>query len=142
MRRSNADMPCEDDDEWQELWTLDRCKDCEICIRKCPTGAINYGRFLLYAERCIVLHNEEPSTVPFPRWLDPSWHNCLIGCLLCQRYCPENKNYLKQVVNGPEFSDEETGLLLAGTPKEGLSPGLLKKLESSDLKKSTCHDLN
>ncbi len=127
-----SDMP-PGRDTWREVKALERCDDCGACGRKCPTGAIAPERFLLHAERCIVFHNEQPGEVPFPQWMDPSWHNCLVGCMLCQMVCPENKPYLKQVEEGPTFSEEETMLILSGAKKDQLPLGLAGKLEECDL---------
>ncbi|HTX44334.1 MAG TPA: 4Fe-4S double cluster binding domain-containing protein, partial [Methanocella sp.] len=122
-----SDMPC-GEDGWRGLKALERCDDCGACARVCPTGAIAPDRFLLHAERCIVFHNEHPGEVPFPAWIDPSWHNCLVGCMFCQKVCPEDKPYLKQVVEGPAFSEKETALILSGADKDRLPAALAKKL--------------
>ncbi|HEY3273523.1 MAG TPA: 4Fe-4S double cluster binding domain-containing protein [Methanocella sp.] len=127
-----TDMPC-DGDEWHELTMLDRCGKCRLCYTLCPTGAIEKSRFLLHAGRCIVFHNEKPGTVPFPSWLDPSWHNCLVGCMHCQRSCPENLGRINLFADGCVFNAEETGLILAGTPPDRLPASLAKKLEAHDL---------
>lgn len=127
-----SDLPCEQDD-WQEPKMMERCRKCLACLRSCPTGAIATDRFLLRAERCIVLHNEEPSDVPFPVWLDPSWHNCLVGCLHCQRVCPENKQVMSWIEEGATFSSEETNLLLEGVPLDRLPTPMVEKLEQWDL---------
>jgi formate hydrogenlyase subunit 6/NADH:ubiquinone oxidoreductase subunit I len=50
--------------------------------------------------------------VPFPAWVDPVWRNCLVGCMICQRACPEKKEFLGWIEEGAEFSKEETALLL------------------------------
>jgi epoxyqueuosine reductase len=126
-----TDMPCADD-VWQELTMKESCSDCTICMDNCPAGAITGERFILHAERCIVYHNEKPGNVPFPEWMDVSWHNCLVGCLRCQENCPENKGML-DTVEAAEFTQEETEFLLAGTPQEKLPVPLLKKLEEWDL---------
>jgi epoxyqueuosine reductase len=92
-----SDLPCQEDN-WQELQMMESCHKCSACLRNCPTGAgpstglrtgpstgLRTGtpeRFLLRAERCITFHNERGGDFPFPAWLDPSWHNCLIGCLV------------------------------------------------------------
>lgn len=129
-----SDMPCDDgEDDWRELVMMERCNDCGACIRQCPSGAIAPERFLLHAERCIVFHNEHPSEVPFPPWVDASWHNCLVGCMLCQKACPENKPYLKPIEEGPVFSSDETALLMSGAPQDQLPAALEKKLEECDL---------
>ena len=127
-----SDLPCQQDD-WQEPRMMELCQKCRACLRSCPSGAITAERFLLRAERCITFHNEEPSDVPFPAWLDPSWHNCLVGCLHCQRVCPENKEFLAWIEEGAEFSAEETTLLLEGVPLNQLPAATLTKLEQSDL---------
>ncbi len=122
-----SDLPCREDN-WQELQMMERCQNCSACLRHCPTGAIpstplragTSERFLLHAERCITFHNEKPGNIPFPTWLDPSWHNCLVGCLHCQRVCPENKDFLERVEEGSEFSEEETALILEGVPFDQL----------------------
>ena len=112
---------------------MEPCQKCSACLRHCPTGAITSERFLLRAERCITFHNEEPSNVPFPAWLDASWHNCLVGCLHCQSICPENKDFLAWVEEGAEFSAEETALLVESIPLDQLPAATISKLEGSDL---------
>jgi epoxyqueuosine reductase len=127
-----SDLPC-DTDNWQEPRMMERCQACTVCLNHCPTGAITDQRFLLQAERCIVFHNEHPTDVPFPRWLDSSWHNCLVGCMLCQTTCPENRDFLESVEDGAAFSSEETTLLLEGRPPDQLPPRTVEKLKQSDL---------
>lgn len=127
-----SDLPC-DSDEWHERRMMDRCEKCRLCHTLCPAGAIAQDRFLLHAERCIVFHNEKPSAEPFPAWMDPAWHNCLVGCLRCQDKCPENRAFSGQYEEGATFSAEETGLILAGTPIGQLPAALAQKLETHDL---------
>jgi epoxyqueuosine reductase len=127
-----SDLPCHQDD-WQEARMLDRCQDCSACLNSCPTGAISPDRFLLRAERCTTFHNEMPAERPFPDWIDPSSHHCLVGCLHCQRVCPENREVLDWVEDGAEFSSEETELLLQGVEFDLLPPAMAEKLERWDL---------
>jgi epoxyqueuosine reductase len=127
-----TDLPCPQDD-WRDSKMMQRCEKCSACLRSCPSGAISGERFLLYAEKCLTLHNEEPSDVPFPAWLDPSWHNCLVGCLRCQSICPENKDFLEYVEEGAEFSEEETELLVDGVPLDQLPAATVEKLKQTDL---------
>ena len=110
-----SDLPYAED-HWQEKSMLKRCQKCSACVRQCPSGAITPERFLLRAERCITYRNEKPGTIQFPGWLDPSWHNCLVGCMICQQVCPENKKFLNWIESGPEFSEEETDLISRGIP--------------------------
>jgi epoxyqueuosine reductase len=128
-----SDLPCLQDD-WQEARMLERCQNCSACLRNCPTGAISAERFVIHAERCLTLHNEQPGDVSFPAWLDPHWHNSLIGCARCQNLCPQNKG-LRRVEVGAEFSEEETALLLAGVPLDQLPAATAQKLEQLDLDK-------
>jgi epoxyqueuosine reductase len=135
-----SDLPAQED-HWREPQMMESCRNCSACLRHCPVGAIPSAplrtgtseRFLLHAERCITFHNEKPGDVPFPAWIDPSWHNCLIGCLHCQRVCPENREFLHWVEERVEFSQEETALLLQGVALDQLPPATAKKLEQSDV---------
>jgi len=127
-----SNFPYEEDD-WQELQMMDLCKECSVCVRNCPTGAIPTDRFLLRVERCLTFHNEHPADVPFPDWIDPSWHNCLVGCMHCQKVCPANKKVINWVEPGPRFNEEETKLLLSGKSVEQLPEETRKKVEKYDL---------
>jgi epoxyqueuosine reductase len=143
-----SDLPAQEDN-WREPQMMEICRNCSACLRHCPVGAIPSAapslrsglrlrvgtseRFLLHAERCITFHNEKPGNVPFPAWMDPSWHNCLIGCLHCQRVCPQNREFLHWVEERVEFSQEETALLLQGVALDQLPPATAKKLEQSDM---------
>ncbi len=127
-----SDMPCEADD-WQGKTMMKSCDGCDLCHRACPTGAISSERFLLHAERCISYHNEKRGDIPFPEWMDPSWHNCIVGCMRCQRVCPENKEFIHWIGEEEEFSEEETALLLQGVSPDKLPAATLRKLEHLSL---------
>ena len=126
-----SDLPCEDDD-WQAPRMMDLCERCSACRRACPTGAIARDRFLLHAERCLTYLNEMPGNVPFPGWLEPSSHNCLVGCMLCQVACPENRGVLDWYEPGAEFTEEETALLLEGPALQELPATFRAKVERWD----------
>ena len=125
-----SDFPCAED-SWGEPQILSDCSKCEACTKACPSGAIGSDRFLLHAERCITFHNERP--VEFPTWLNPSWHHCLVGCMVCQKVCPVNKNFRQEVVKGPVFSETETAAVLQGNSREMFPPGAVQKLEGLDM---------
>lgn len=127
-----SDLPCSAD-SWQEARMMESCRNCRACLHHCPTGAITEQRFLLHAERCLSFHNEQPGDVPFPSWIAPSWHNCLEGCMLCQRACPEDKDFWGWVEGKEEFSEEETALLLQGGPPDCLAKETIGKLERLDI---------
>jgi len=109
-----------EEDNWQELRMMDLCKNCSACVRNCPTGAIPTDRFLLRAGKCLTYHNEQPKDIPFPDWIDQSWHNCLVGCLHCQLVCPANNKVKDWVEPGPIFNENETRLMLKGEKFEDL----------------------
>ncbi len=127
-----SDLPCADD-SWQEPQMLERCEKCTACLRECPTGAITSDRFLLHAERCLTFHNEKPTDVPFAPWIDASWHNCLVGCMHCQRVCPENRDFWEWIEEGEQFSEEETARLLEGLAADELPQETVKKLQKAGL---------
>ena len=126
-----TDWSCEEDD-WQEAEAMEACENCSLCRESCPTGSIPVDRFLIHAENCLGSLNEREPDFPYWVQLQPDWHNALIGCMRCQFVCPVNKPYLDNIVVGPSFSEEETGLILNKTPLENLSPATLKKLKISD----------
>jgi epoxyqueuosine reductase len=121
------------DDPWQESRMLERCNSCRICMHRCPTEAITHERILLHAERCLTYHNEKNTEIPFPDWINPSWHNCLIGCMHCQQFCPENESVLTWIEEISEFSEDETALLMDYTQINRLPAELMAKLQSLGL---------
>jgi epoxyqueuosine reductase len=122
-------------DEWPGPRLLSRCKRCEACRRACPTGAIREDRFLLSAERCLTFHNERHRK-GFPAWIDPAWHNTLVGCLRCQAICPENKPFLSWIEPGERFDEEETRLLLSGPSRGAMPAGTAAKVDRLGLTES------
>lgn len=127
-----SDMPCESD-SWQESKMMTRCENCELCQKACPTGAISQDRFLLHAEKCLTFHNEKDGKIPFPDWIKPQWHNCIVGCIKCQAACPENKPYLWRFGETAEFEEEETELLLKGISREQIPQTTMKKMQMLSL---------
>lgn len=127
-----SDMPS-GSDQWLEPEMMKSCMNCDLCQNACPTGAISKERFLLHAEKCLTYHNEKEGTIPFPNWIKPEWHNCVVGCIRCQAACPENKPYLGIFGETAEFNEQETKLLLKGTPREQMPPDTLRKMQRLSL---------
>jgi epoxyqueuosine reductase len=125
-----SDYPCEED-SWGEAAVLEHCENCSACLKACPTNAIVSDRFQLYAERCLTFHNE--SSKAFPQWLSPAWHNCLVGCMICQKVCPANKDVVKWIEAGAAFDNEETDLFLNGVSEQRLSRETVAKLKKLDM---------
>ncbi len=122
-----TNMPCQED-HWQEPKMMQQCQNCSLCQKACPTGAISPSRFLLHAEKCITYHNEKEGSIPFPDWIKPQWHNSVVGCVVCQRVCPVNKNFLSAIAEAVEFDEHETNLLLKGASPE-TEPSLADKIQ-------------
>jgi epoxyqueuosine reductase len=122
-----ADCACERD-HWDELRMMSACKDCFGCRESCPTQCIPNDRFLLHAENCLTWHNERED--PFADWIKPFWHNALVGCMRCQLSCPVNRKQINNVVRGPQFSEEETALLLRRPSWTAMPEDTRRKLAS------------
>jgi epoxyqueuosine reductase len=136
-----SDLPC-DKDHWQQPKMLDRCESCTTCLQNCPTKAIRSDRFLLHSEDCLTFHNEAKSD--FPGWINPSWHHCLIGCLICQKVCPENKAVIKWFEDRAEFTESETTLFINAVPFEQLPEEMVLKIKSLEINEnyySLCRNL-
>ncbi len=125
-----SDFPCEKD-SWGKATVLELCETCSACMKACPTDAIGSDRFQLYAERCLTFHNERSND--FPDWLSPSWHNCLVGCMICQKVCPANKDVVKWIEAGATFDSEETDLILNGVSEERLPQETFEKLKKQGM---------
>ena len=107
------------------------CNGCVLCMKACPTGAIIPDRFLLDGARCLTFHNERK--VEFPQWISPGWHNCLVGCLYCQKACPVNKDVIRPVKEGPAFSEKETALILQSQLQNMGLQTAIQKFENLDM---------
>ena len=110
---------------------MERCSTCSSCHWACPTHCIPADRSLVDAERCLTYLNENER--PWPVWLDPAAHSCLVGCMGCQQACPVNRPYLADPAVIAEFDEAETGLILENLPPERLPEPLRAKLTALDL---------
>ena len=115
--------------EWLEPKAMKQCDSCKACLNACPTGAIVPDRFLIHAERCITFHNEWSGE--FPEWVNPAWHNSLVGCMKCQLICPVNKPFVNWVEDGEDFDEAETESILNGVPLDRLQSETAHKLNRS-----------
>jgi epoxyqueuosine reductase len=117
---------------WAEVAEPDSCAACGACERNCPSGAIRGGSRPLPYERCLCHWNEE-TEADFPDWIDPNWHNALIGCMRCQDACPLDAPFTRSAPRGPSFDAEETEAIL-GAGEGGEIPDWLEpKLSSCGL---------
>ena len=111
---------------WQEPKVLPACEGCRLCIDACPAKVMGGDRFMARAEICLTYLNEKPAEVPFPDWVMPSWHNALVGCMICQRVCPANCDVIGWVEDRGEFSEDETKYFLKGDFSNKVEAGKVK----------------
>jgi epoxyqueuosine reductase len=128
-----SDIPCKVD-SWTDISTMKTCERCTSCLDACPTNAITEERFLIHAERCITYQNEILTAENFPEWIEPTSHNCIIGCMHCQINCPQNKKFIDNIIEQEEFTEEETNYILEKKVLESLPAQLISKLDRLNLK--------
>lgn len=92
---------------------IDSCGDCNICVDRCPTGAL-VGDGQLNAQKCISFLTQTKGYLKDE--YRPKIGNRLYGCDTCQQVCPKNKGinttHHEDIVLEPEILKPElTGLL-------------------------------
>lgn len=127
-----TDVPCPQD-PWREIRAMDACKNCQACLKACPTGAILPQRFLIDNQRCLTYFNEAGGEYSFPEWMDPAVHHTLYGCLRCQMICPANAPYSQRDGGTVEFGAEETVILMQGKSLDCLPENLRLKVERLEM---------
>ena len=130
LRTFFSDLPCPPD-HWQEVKMMELCESCSACLKMCPAGAICEERFMIRCERCLTFFNE--GTDDFPEWIDSAWHNCLIGCMMCQDVCPANKEFTNRIDEGEAFTEEETLMIWDGIPMGKLPRVMIEKLRTLNM---------
>lgn len=79
--------------EKPESISADRCKECDLCICSCPTGALSKQG--LDARRCINYWSIENRGNYIPPRINQKMGRRLVGCDTCQDVCPYNSEALK-----------------------------------------------
>lgn len=125
-----TDVPCVED-TFEVPSIAEECRNCKICISSCPSGALSNESFMVNTKRCITFPNETEGT--FEDWIDPSWHNALMGCFHCLGNCPMNKPYLSNTRAYPAFTEEETVAFYMAEPFETLALGTQEKVKAIEL---------
>jgi len=103
-------------DPWAGPRSLPRCDSCEACRR--PARPEPSGTTGSCCTASAVSHCTNESERPFPEWIDPPRHHCLVGCLRCQRCCPEDLAGRDEVAETAAFDERETALSCAGVDHE------------------------
>ena len=110
LRVYSTEMPCAKD-AWRRPVVATKCDTCELCIKKCPAGAINHDNFLVNSEKCMVTWQQRDDD--FPGWMPDTAHHTPYYCFMCQARCPMNAD---QKIIESAFSEKETARLLEGGP--------------------------
>jgi epoxyqueuosine reductase len=67
----------------------DICNTCDLCIKTCPTGAIE-GPYLFNAQKCISFLTQKKELLSYNE--QRAIGKKIYGCDICQRVCPQNKD--------------------------------------------------
>gem|GEM_PF-551663 len=118
-------------DTWCEKGLMKSCNSCSLCQHACPTQCIPQDRLLIHADHCLTYFNENEGD--FPPSIPVQSHNALIGCMLCQIICPQNKKYFEINQDTITFTEEEIACILQKTPRENIPQALAKKLVDLDI---------
>ncbi|MGO1468639.1 MAG: tRNA epoxyqueuosine(34) reductase QueG [Tissierella sp.] len=65
------------------------CGECELCLKACPTGALE-SAYNINAKKCISYLTQTKEEIP--RELRKKMGKSIYGCDICQKVCPKNKN--------------------------------------------------
>lgn len=120
-------------DNWNDIKVMDSCKECNICIDNCPTKCIRQDSDIIDASKCLTYFNEQNAT--FPSWINPAWHNSLVGCMECQITCPKNSEFINNIDKSVQFTSNETKAILSDLSYDKLDNNIKTKLHKieSDL---------
>ena len=80
-----------------------KCGDCDLCIKACPTGALE-GSWKFNPKKCVSYLTQTKEKIPYE--LRSKIGNKIYGCDTCQLACPKNKKI--KIPNHWEFIPEQT----------------------------------
>ena len=69
--------------------TSNKCGDCNLCIKACPTGALE-GPYKFNPKKCISYLTQTKKKIPYE--LRSKIGDKIYGCDTCQLVCPKNKD--------------------------------------------------
>ncbi|MCG1009459.1 tRNA epoxyqueuosine(34) reductase QueG [Salinicoccus sp. ID82-1] len=98
---------------------IDSCGDCNLCVDRCPTGAL-VGNGQLNSQKCISFLTQTKGFLPDE--YRGKIGNRLYGCDTCQQVCPRNKgintDHHDDIVLEPEILKPELAGLLEISNRE------------------------
>lgn len=83
---------------------VEDCGDCDLCLRACPTGALE-GAYRLNPKKCISYLTQTKEEIPDE--LRDKMGSKIYGCDTCQDVCPKNRGVKSS--SNREFSPTITG---------------------------------
>jgi epoxyqueuosine reductase len=110
------------------------CGNCDLCLKACPTKAINNNK-TIDANKCISWLTVENKN-DIPESLIPKMNRNIFGCDICQDICPFNKAAIPH--NNKDFSLSENLKMLSRDEYKNLSFEYFNKIfENSTIKRLT-----
>lgn len=79
-----TDLEIENDEPIEE-----KCGNCEICLKACPTGALE-SAYTFNPKKCISYLTQTKNKIPYE--LRDKMGISVYGCDICQMVCPKNKS--------------------------------------------------
>jgi epoxyqueuosine reductase len=112
----------------------DFCGNCNLCLKACPTNAININK-TIDANKCISWLTVENKN-DIPESIISKMNRSIFGCDICQDICPYNKDIIPH--NNPDFKLSESLKKLSRADYKNLSFEYFNKLfENSPIKRLT-----
>ena len=107
-----TDLPSNDEfyDDQAYLRHKSHCRECMKCVNSCPTGALNINQNTIDISRCLCWMTL--MDVGSPDWVNLEWHNALFGCMMCQKFCPQNIDFMRNVARIGNYDELQTKAVL------------------------------
>jgi len=107
-----TDLPSDDEfyDNKAHLRYMSSCSECSNCVNNCPTNALNINQNTIDIGKCLCWMTL--MDVGSPDWVKLEWHNALFGCMMCQKFCPHNIDFMRNVVKCGIYDEFQTKAIL------------------------------
>lgn len=77
------------------------CENCNLCIKNCPSGALN-NKGILSSQKCLSYLTQKSK---LDNINTDNFNNCIYGCDKCMSVCPYNKNIEYSNYNGIDIDE-------------------------------------